>query len=121
MTCALVRNYLKLSGTKILISDKNLEFQVFSYSKNLPYTILTLKCDDQNERGDILQSIGAENGILYYFEDPSAMEGQVQGYWSTSCDPGQPLWPPSPNAPGPSWAWFYTDDKFEIEISRYVC
>lgn len=93
---------------------------MFSYSKNLPYTNLTLNCDNKGERDAVLQGIGAENGILYYFEDPSAAEGHTQGYWSTSCDPGQPRWPPSSDAPGPSWAWFYTDDKFEIEVSRYV-
>jgi hypothetical protein len=119
MTCALVRSYRVRRCYPV--SYKNLEFQVFSYSKNLPYTVLTLKCgDDWSKRSAVLQSVGAEIGILYYFEDPSAVEGQIQGYWSMSPDPGQPLWLPSPDVPGPACAWFYTDDIFHVEISRYV-
>jgi hypothetical protein len=64
---------------------------------------------------------GFQDGALHYFQPPFVEEGEVKGYWSSSPDPVHPaIWPPSPDAPGPAWAWEYSDNDFRVEVLRYV-
>lgn len=74
----------------------------------------------QAERNAWFVNAGFPDGILYYFETPSVEEGQITGYWSVSPEPGSPVWPLSPDAPGCVWAWVHSDNYFEVEVSRYV-
>lgn len=73
----------------------------------------------QTERAIALQKAGCQDGVLYYFENNSLKEDTVEGYWSTSADPGQTLWPPSITACETQWAWKHSESIFTIEVSRY--
>jgi hypothetical protein len=78
-----------------------------------------MKSDTLSQRNAVLADAGFPDGILYYFENRSAEEGDVHGYWSGSPEPGKPVWPPMLDAPGPVWAWCHGDDNFEeVTVSR---
>jgi hypothetical protein len=70
------------------------------------------------ERAEALEKAGFRDGVLYYFENISPKENDIEGYWSTSADPGQPCWPPSTTASGTQWAWQHSESIFTIEVSR---
>jgi hypothetical protein len=103
-----------------LVTDKHSIPEVFGSVNDTNYTdIISAKDLTQIERADALKTAGFQDGVLYYFENISPKEKQVEGYWSTSANPGQPLWPSSPDAPGSDWGWEHNDPPFKIEISRY--
>ncbi|KAJ7886919.1 hypothetical protein B0H13DRAFT_2342656 [Mycena leptocephala] len=89
---------------------------IFSTSEHRGYTQFMLNTSER--RDDLLSQVGAKNGVLHYFENLAAGEGELNGYWSASEKPGDPLWGASPRAPGTEWAWEYSDTDFKVEIGR---
>ncbi|KAJ7463763.1 hypothetical protein FB451DRAFT_460022 [Mycena latifolia] len=88
----------------------------FSSSQSKGYAHIILKTAER--RGDLLAEVGAKGGLLYYFENLAAVEGELCGYWSSCEAPGQPLWGGLPQSPGPDWGWEYSDGDFKVEIGR---
>jgi hypothetical protein len=90
--------------------------KVFSTSQHRGYTHIMLNTSER--RDDLLSQVGAKDGVLHYFENLAAGEGELNGYWSASEKPGDPLWGASPRAPGTEWTWEYSDTDFKVEIGR---
>ncbi|KAJ6489983.1 hypothetical protein C8R45DRAFT_929272 [Mycena sanguinolenta] len=89
---------------------------VFSPSESKGYTSLSFATVER--RKSLLDEVGAKDGVLYYFENLAAVEGELHGYWSASDKPGNPLFVAFSRAPGTEWGWEYSDDGFKIEIAR---
>jgi hypothetical protein len=104
----------------VITADDDVSSEVFSWVKDINFTQIDLmKGVTQIDRAAALEAAGFRDGVLYYFENVSPKEDDLEGYWSTSSDPGQPLWPPSIAVPGKEWAWKHTESIFTVEISRY--
>ncbi|KAJ7762629.1 hypothetical protein B0H16DRAFT_1529436 [Mycena metata] len=89
---------------------------IFSTSESKGYTHIILKTAERPYR--LLNEVGAKDGVLYYFENLVAAEGELHGYWSASEQPGDPLWGASPRALGTEWGWEHSDEGFKVEIAR---
>jgi hypothetical protein len=44
----------------------------------------------------------------------------MQGYWSATPDPGNPIWPTRSDAQGTSWGWEHVTPDVTVEVSRFV-
>ncbi|KAF7347138.1 hypothetical protein MVEN_01468100 [Mycena venus] len=89
---------------------------IFSTSESKGYTHLIFQTPEKRDK--LLAEVGAKDGVLYYFENLGAAEGELYGYWSGVEKPGDPLWGASPRAPGTEWGWEHSDDGFGVEIGR---
>ncbi|KAJ7360782.1 hypothetical protein DFH08DRAFT_1073963 [Mycena albidolilacea] len=89
---------------------------IFSTSESKGYTHLLLQTAGRRET--LLNEVGAKDGVLYYFENFAAAQGELNGYWSAINSPGNPLFGASPLAPGTEWGWEYFEDGLKVEIGR---
>ncbi|KAJ6541529.1 hypothetical protein B0H19DRAFT_316849 [Mycena capillaripes] len=89
---------------------------IFSTSESRGYTHLILRTAER--RDALLAEVGAQNGVLYFFENLAAAEGELNGYWSAVEKPGNPLWGASSRSPGAAWGWEHSDGDFKVEIGR---
>ncbi|KZT24803.1 hypothetical protein NEOLEDRAFT_395056 [Neolentinus lepideus HHB14362 ss-1] len=72
------------------------------------------------EKCQAMAKAGFRGDLLYYFDTPNVADGQLEGYWSIDAQPGNPLWPRTPDEPGTSWGWEHAEPDLgvNIEISR---
>lgn len=94
---------------------------VFSYSGSQGYSFITTSGDQAGcDLRDRLARAGYADR-LYYFETLGVREGQLQGYWSRSMEPGQPIWPSTADERGTSWGWEHVNfiPGLTVEVSRY--